>query len=168
MATSARNLENLSVGAQHFLAGRNPIVFNVAHVFGRGAHGEHISLHRAIVVLLDPVQCNRIGEYEMQVFAAPEKETLQAFDISFAGATDMPDAPVIRFSISPSSCIAVPYPSVAEIAAHGVKGPSSYTLQFHTAAEADAFARDFQVRSRVMKLSLRTARQSHVGEGSSR
>jgi len=150
---SLRNMANLSAGAQQLLACRNPIIFHVAEVVGFGAHCQHISFHNAIVVLLDPVQSTRIGDYELQIFAVTENMTETA------------DAPAVRLSISPSSRIAVPHPSVIEVAVHGGQdGPNSYTLQFETATEAGAFVRDFQVRCRVMKLSLRTARQHQVEE----
>jgi len=143
---------NLSAGAQRFLGGRMPILFHVAEITGIGAHCEPLSFRRAILVLLDPVQSSRVGQYELHVFAATD------------GALETADAPAVQLPIGPSSRIAVPHPALVEVASHGLKdGPNCFSIQFHTAMEADNFARDFHVRSRVMRLSLRTAQNGQGG-----
>lgn len=134
--------------------GRRPILFNVADVFGTGARGERVALGHSSLVMLDPVESDRIGDYEIQIFASRDN------------AAHTADAPAAQLSISPWSRIASPAPGVVQIAAHGAKdGPHSYTIRFDTEVDAEAFMRDFQVRCRVMKLSLRTARQNTGGRG---
>lgn len=150
--TPARFGVSLSSGAQFLLNGCKPIVFNVASVVGGGAQGERIILDESVLALVDPVQSDRIGNYELLIFTAAE------------GLAESADNPSVQISITPWSRVTSHAPGVVDIAAHGVKkGPHSYTFQFHAPADAESFVRDFEVRCRVMKLSLRTARQKPHG-----
>jgi len=141
---------NLPAGVQRLFTDRRPILFNIMDVFGVGARGERVALGPCTLAMIDPSQSDRVGNYEMQIFALA------------ANAGETGDVPAVQVSISPFSRIVSPAPAVVEVAAHGVKESAhSYTLRFHAAAGAEAFMRDFQVRSRVMRLSLRTAQQNN-------
>lgn len=146
----------LSSGVQRSFGGRLPVAFTVGDARGVGENGEHVPIGRCVLLLVDPVQSDCVGDYEMHIFAAE------------GNATETSDYPVVKVSISPWSRAVRSAPVVVEIAMHGAKeGPHSYSLKFHSAADADAFERDFQVRCKVMKLSLRNARQQRGGRSMS-
>merc|ERR1719181_560948 len=117
-----QTMVHLSAGAEWLLTGRRPILFNVADVGGIGAHGERVVFGRSIVALIDPLEVDRVGSYELQVFAAEDRSAETA------------DSPAVQLSISPWSRTSSVAPCVVAVAAHGVKdAPSSYTFQFHSA-----------------------------------
>lgn len=151
-ALCRRHVLNLSSRVKRSFGGRLPVAFTVGDARGVGGNGEHVTIGRCVLLLVDPVQSDCVGDYEMHIFAAE------------GNATETADFPVVKVSISPWSRAVRSASVVVEIAMHGAKeGPHTYTLQFHSAIDAEAFDRDFQVRCKVMKLSLRNARQQRGG-----
>jgi hypothetical protein len=119
-------------------------------MFGVGAHCEQVAYGPGALVILDPQECRRVGEYEILFFPGDASHHI---DPAGTSAVRMPITPWSRITMKP--------PSHLQIAAHGVKdGPHAYTVQFHTDTITQDFLRDFEVRRRVMELSRRAA---HVG-----
>lgn len=147
---ASRGSVSFSAGAQQFIAGRTPLVYQINGAIGVGARGQHVSSCRGVVAIMDPQQTDRIGDYEVQIFPALEN------------GTETADSPLVQVSISPWSHAAEGAGAAVQIAAHGVReAPHFYTLQFNSGVDARAFLRDFHVRCRVMQLSHRLSRLEH-------
>lgn len=95
--------------------------------------------------LLDPLESQRVGEYEVLFFASVD------------GALE--EQPIVRAKIGPRSRLVRRSPVVCDFLPHGLhQDPSVRSFTFDGEAELEDFERDFLVRQRVMQLSLKTAR----------
>lgn len=97
------------------------------------------------LALLDPLDGQRVGEYEVLFFASVD------------GALE--EQPTVRAKIGPRSRLFRRSALVCDFLPHGLhEDPSVRSFTFGGEAELEDFERDFLVRQRVMQLSLKTAR----------
>lgn len=140
--------------------GRLPLVFRRADFFGvhpDSPDAGEVRLGRGAFVLLDPREEDSrttIGEYALLFFSEDDgaKKEFKKIPIGPRMSLkkqpledDDPDGPAAIFELR--------------------QGPQVYSLAFDEDDVALAFARDFRVRSRLMDISLKTAKGQHaIGE----
>jgi len=130
------------------LAGRCPLVFGGASLYGPDPNGEasnEVLLGRGAMVILDPCETmNRVGSYEL----------------SFYSEDEAVDKPTRAFQISPEMVLHRQEADEEDVA-YTLRGPTlpEHSIRFEEDREtAFAFARDFRVRAKLMDLSLKTVR----------
>lgn len=148
--------------------GSCPVVFTGVELYGAepGGQGSEVLLGRGAVVLLDPLDTNCVGLYELFFF---EDNTADpSLRMPIRPRTKLtrqpPDGPsggsrlssvvrrhtmVTRGSIAPCAL------TIFELSDPASQG---FGLAFDTEADAVGFERDFAVRKRVVALSLKTSR----------
>jgi len=147
----------LETAIQEKYAGSLPLIFGASDLYGPApgdASGSEVLLGRGAVVLLDPEEeCRTIGEYKLLFFSEDE------------GASK----PTKSFPIGPRMSLKRQQPD-----ADDADGPAAmfefragpglpvHSICFDEAATAATFARDFRVRSRLMDISLKTAKGQHA------
>lgn len=143
-----------------------PLVFGGAELYGPDPHGEsgsEVLLGRGAVVLVDPIDGCRLGNYDM--FFYEESSAEPCLRLPIAPRTRImrqPDNAVDRLSIASRltlggagsarpSCTATVFNVM-------FPGSLGWAVAFDTETEAAGFERDFCVRQRLVTMSLRTSR----------
>lgn len=132
-----------------------PLVFGGAELCGPdpgNPTGGEVLLGTGAAVLFDPPESGQVGNWQFLFYGQDEgaREPVKRFSIGPATrlrrleATPGPDGPAVTFEI-----------------ACGPRGAAeAYALAFEDIRVADAFARDFRVRLRLMELSLKNVKRA--------
>jgi hypothetical protein len=154
-----------------------PIVYAGAELYGTdpraGDQETEVLLGRGAIVLKDPLEADRIGVYEMFFYEEGSSDPLlqmqigprmrlqeQRDDLAAVAPSNGNRRQSIAsrrssMMVRPDSCL------VFDIA---VQGAQTKTVAFDTEADAENFRRDFNVRQRLLSLSLRTSRGQQAYE----
>jgi hypothetical protein len=154
-------LQRLSGAIQDKYPGRWPLTYAGAQLFGPASNADPaadmVLLGFGVAVLLDPADDGgRVGEYSLLFFGEDEgaSQAVRTFPIGprmslkhAAPDEHEDDGPAVTFDLNLG------------------RNLPAHSLAFDEAAVAAAFSRDFRVRSRLMDISLKTAKgQNAVSE----
>jgi len=147
----------LEADVRQQLQGRLPLIFRGVELYGKDPHGHansEVLLGRGLVVLLDP---------------SDDSGCVGSYELIFFGEDDGAQEPVKTFLIDPAMSLKKQDVAREESDSASVLhrlvvlgGAEAYGLAFDAEPVAAAFARDFAVRLRVMKLASKTAKKAHT------
>jgi len=134
------------VGCEHSLnqfQGDWPLIFTKVELYDASQWGNEVFVGRGAIALLDPSPSNIVGNYQLFFFSA-----------------DDPSTPTISMSIGPGTRLyqlnIQDEEDEQQSFMYGLISPGvpSRSLRFDESEDAEGFARDFQVRQRLMQFTL--------------
>jgi len=148
-AEAASRLE-ATIRASLASSGAPPLVFGGAELSGPDPSfpdGGEVLLGRGAVVILDPADEGHVGRYELLFYSEDEADGAAVWRSALGPKSTARRVQVEASADGPAASLQL-----------RVREGEVHTLSFDDAPLADAFARDFRVRQRVMELASRTAK----------
>lgn len=134
-----------------------PLNFRGVELYGpdpNGDAGSEVIIVRGVLVLLDPQESGRVGQYELLIYEESNFELAMRCPIG-PRMQITPDAEIPESHRRQSRRLSMR--AACTVFNFSVNGEAGWSLAFDESLEAAAFLRDFRVRHKLMALSCKTS-----------